>query len=114
MPSVALEALERRNESWFEHRKKSMLREIFHSGEISYKNEKYAYKWNILFDFLGCVRQHEPYPLHALALKATTNTFGEHRGAVFCHPILVVGKVCKGMVDGASRTGIEMHLGILL
>lgn len=35
------------------------------------------------------------------------------RGA---NPILVVGKVCKGMVDGASRTGmnIEMHLGILL
>ena len=78
----------------------------------------YAYKWNLLLDFLGCVRQHEPDPLHALDLKATTNTFGEHRGTFFCHanPSLVVGKVCKGMVDGASRTGmnIEMHLGILL
>lgn len=49
----------------------------------------YAYKWNILLDFLGCVGQHEPDPLHALALKATTNTLGEYRGTFFCHAMLI-------------------------
>ena len=75
--------------SWFEHRKKSILGEIFHSGEFSNKDERVCLQMEPTFRFFWVCSTTRTRSFACFSSKGYDKYLWRYRGIFFCHKMLI-------------------------